>query len=92
VRSPAHLRVKIISLCKSVVISSYNVIGNNIYERHQQIASVSGNERCLFLIGIKQTPTGAHPKFFIGGWGADPEAIYNLSDFKNYIILIMLYI
>jgi hypothetical protein len=30
---------------------------------------------------------GAHPEFFCGG--ADPEAVYNLFDFKNYITKIM---
>jgi hypothetical protein len=33
---------------------------------------------------------GAQPQFFIeGGEGADPEAIYNLVDFKNCVIKIM---
>jgi hypothetical protein len=30
---------------------------------------------------------GAHPEFFLGG--TDPEAIYNLVDFKNSVIKIM---
>jgi hypothetical protein len=35
--------------------------------------------------------SGAHPGFFIGrGGGADPEAIYFMFDFKNYVIKIML--
>jgi hypothetical protein len=32
--------------------------------------------------------SGANPEFFWGG--ADPEAVYNLFDFKNYVIKIML--
>jgi hypothetical protein len=34
--------------------------------------------------------TGAHPQFFSWGGGMpDPEAIYNLFDFKNYVIKIL---
>jgi hypothetical protein len=38
--------------------------------------------------------TGTHPEFFLGRGGgrgvADSEVTYNLFDFKNYIIKIML--
>jgi hypothetical protein len=35
-------------------------------------------------------PTREYPEFFAGrGGGADPEAIYNLFDVKNYVIKTM---
>jgi hypothetical protein len=33
---------------------------------------------------------GTHPEFFLGEGVADPEAVYNLFDFKNYVLKIML--
>jgi hypothetical protein len=45
---------------------------------------------CSFIIKTLHLP-GVHPEFLLGGGGgADPEAIYNLFDFKNYVIKIML--
>jgi hypothetical protein len=35
-------------------------------------------------------PSRCTPRIFFGGGRADPEAIYNLFDFKNYVIKIML--
>jgi hypothetical protein len=34
--------------------------------------------------------TDAHPQVFLGGRGPDPEAIYNLLDFKKLCYKIML--
>jgi hypothetical protein len=38
---------------------------------------------------VKISRTGAHPEFFAWGGGADPEAIYNLFHFKNYVTKII---
>jgi hypothetical protein len=77
------------------------ILKNNLRFAIQLIASFTcaaskavHNDGCGPLPKMLEATAGEHPEFFLGGEGgggrgADPEAMYNLFDFKNYLTEIM---